>query len=199
MCILIPFYWKTYGPINFLYMCDLALFLTLGAIWFESPLMAGMAAVGILLPQCVWIIDICIRLVTGHSIGMTEYMFKETIPVFAKMLSLYHLWLPCLLVYLVYKKGYDRRSLVCWTALMWAVMVICYLFTPPPPVDPANPNSPVNINYVFGFGPEKAQTLMHPHLYVVSLMVGLLLFIYMPTHWVLKWIDWRLKVKKRSV
>lgn len=198
MSMLIPFYWKTYGPINFLYMCDLALFLTLGAVWFESGLMAGMAAVGILLAQCVWIFDICIRLITGYSLGMTEYMFKGTIPVFAKFLSLYHLWMPVLLVYLILKKGYDRRSLVCWTSLIWSVMIICYLFTLPPPPDPANPNSPVDINYVFGFSPEKRQTLMHPHLYVASLMLELLMFIYIPTHIVLKKIDLRMKKGARN-
>ncbi len=35
MAILIPVYWHDYGPTNFLYFCDMALILTLVAIWPE--------------------------------------------------------------------------------------------------------------------------------------------------------------------
>ena len=45
------FYWKNYGPSNFLFFCDFALFFTLAALWTESPLLASMPAVGILAPQ----------------------------------------------------------------------------------------------------------------------------------------------------
>ena len=31
MAVLVPVYWKQYGPTNFLYFCDLALFITLAA------------------------------------------------------------------------------------------------------------------------------------------------------------------------
>src|ERR1700733_4811295 len=53
MAVLVPVYWTEYGPANFLYFCDLALFLTLAAVWLENRLLASMAAVGILLPQIV--------------------------------------------------------------------------------------------------------------------------------------------------
>ena len=51
MAVLVPVYWSKYGPTNFLYFCDLALFLTLAAVWWENRLLASMAAVGIFLPQ----------------------------------------------------------------------------------------------------------------------------------------------------
>ncbi|MFV0367317.1 MAG: hypothetical protein ACK5KM_02540, partial [Hyphomicrobiaceae bacterium] len=38
MAVLIPVYWYHYGPSNFLYFCDVALFVTLVGIWRESPL-----------------------------------------------------------------------------------------------------------------------------------------------------------------
>ena len=37
MAVLIPVYWYYYGPTNFLYFCDVALILTLVAIWIEKP------------------------------------------------------------------------------------------------------------------------------------------------------------------
>ena len=35
MAVLVPTYWVNYGPTNFLYFCDVALFLTLVGIWTE--------------------------------------------------------------------------------------------------------------------------------------------------------------------
>ena len=46
MCVLVPFYLATYGPTNFFYFCDVALFFTLAAIWTEKPLLAGIPASG---------------------------------------------------------------------------------------------------------------------------------------------------------
>ena len=55
MAVLVPVYWYYYGPTNFLYFCDVALFLTLAGLWLESPLLISMCAVGILLPQMLWV------------------------------------------------------------------------------------------------------------------------------------------------
>ena len=55
MAVLVPVYWHYYGPTNFLYFCDVALILTLVGIWIESPLLISMCAVGILVPQVVWV------------------------------------------------------------------------------------------------------------------------------------------------
>ena len=51
LCVQVPFYWSAYGPTNFLYFCDIALFLTVASVLTEKRLPASMAAVGILLPQ----------------------------------------------------------------------------------------------------------------------------------------------------
>ncbi len=42
---------------------------------------------------------------------MTDYMFKHENSLFLRGLSLFHGWLPFLLVYLVWQLGYDRRAL----------------------------------------------------------------------------------------
>ena len=36
MAVMIPYYWSAYGPANFLYFCDVALIVTLVALWTES-------------------------------------------------------------------------------------------------------------------------------------------------------------------
>ena len=46
MAVLVPVYWHYYGPTNFLYFCDLALFITFVGIWIESSFLVSMCAVG---------------------------------------------------------------------------------------------------------------------------------------------------------
>ena len=136
MAVLVPVYWYYYGPTNFLYFCDVALFLTLAGIWLESPLLVSMCAVGIVAPQTLWCIDFLLNLFGVPLVGMTDYMFKHENSLFLRGLSLFHGWIPFLLLYLVWKLGYDRRALVSWTVLAWALILICFFFMPPPHPNP---------------------------------------------------------------
>ena len=126
--ILVPYYWYTYGPTNFLYFCDVALFMTLVAVWRESAIWASMPAVGILLPQALWGVDFIGGFFGRHICGMTEYMFSSTIPLFGRALSLFHFWLPIFLLWIIYRLGYDRRALLNWTVLAWALDADMLLF-----------------------------------------------------------------------
>ena len=186
VAVLVPCYLKLYGPTNFLYFCDMSLFFTLAAVWSESPLMASMPAVGILVPQALWMIDFLSTLIGFPVLGMTGYMFDSAKPLFTRGLSFFHFWLPILVVYLVWRLGYDRRALRSWWALAYVLVFICYFFLPAPPPPANNPNLPVNVNYVYGLSDEKAQTWMKPHLYFMMLLAVLPACMYLPTHLVLK-------------
>src|SRR5947209_8931475 len=78
LAVLIPVYWYYYGPTNFLYFCDVALILALVGIWIESPLLISMCAVGIVLPQLIWVLDFVGNFFGFSLLGMTDYMFKDT-------------------------------------------------------------------------------------------------------------------------
>jgi hypothetical protein len=192
MAVMVPFYWITYGPTNFLYFCDVAMFLTLAALWTESPLVASIPAVGLIFPQAVWCLDFFATLLGHPILGMTAYMFDDGIALFARALSSFHLWLPFVLLWLVARVGYDRRAFVWWTGIAWVLITVCYAFLPAPPPDPANPNVPVNINYVYGFDDKAAQTLMPQWAWLALLYVGLPALVFAPTHWLLaRWRDAR--------
>ena len=188
MAVLVPFYWKTYGPSNFLYFCDVALFLTLIGVWTENKLLISLPAVGILVPQFFWVIDFIGGLFGFPPIGMTEYMFDTNIPLFARGLSLFHGWLPFLLIYLVYKIGYDKRAFKWWTITAWVLMATCYFLMPAPGMVLENINAPVNINYVYGFSDAAPQTWMNPNLYFMTLMFALPVFVYYPTSRALQFV-----------
>jgi hypothetical protein len=186
MAVLVPVYWANYGPANFFYFCDLALLITLVGVWREDALLISMPAVGILAPQAIWIADYLGHFVGMPLNGMTDYMFKSSSSLFLRGLSLFHGWLPVMLVYLVYRVGYDRRALKAWTGLAWVVLLICYFVLPGPNPNPGN--AAVNVNYVFGMSDTAAQTWMHPRLWLATLMIGAPLVLFAPVHFILaKW------------
>ncbi len=183
MAVLIPVYWRYYGPTNFLYFCDITLILTLIAIWPENALLVSMGCVGILVPQMFWVFDFLVNL-TGHSLtGMTDYMFNSTHSLLLRLLSLFHGWLPFLLVYLVWRLGYDRRALPVWTGLFAIDMLVCFFLMPTPTPHPGL--IPANINYVWGLRDTAAQTLLPPDIWFAGLLVGIPVCVFAPTHFIL--------------
>ena len=181
MAVLVPFYWQAYGPTNFLYFCDIALFLTLIGMWKEDATLISAAAVGILLPQFLWVIDFAAMFFDIKLIGLTEYMFRDSISLFARGLSLFHGWLPFLLVYLVYKLGYCQKAFWSWTVIAWSAMLISFFFMPAPGDPLAQANTPVNINYVYGFSETVKQNWLPDGLYLLGLMSILPIAVFWPT------------------
>jgi hypothetical protein len=186
LAVLVPVYLHTYGPTNFLWFCDTALVLTVAGMWWESSLLVSMCAVGILLPQCIWLADFGSHLLGFHFLNLTGYMFDSKLPLFTRALSLFHGWLPILLLWLLSRLGYDKRALPFWTGLAAVLTLVCYFFTPPAGAHPANPNSPVNLNYVYGFNDQQPQHWVNQNLFVVLLLGVLWLVAFLPTHLILR-------------
>ena len=185
VAVLVPYYWKEYGATNFLYFCDVALFLALIAAWTERPIFASMAAIGITVPQILWQVDFLGQLFGFQVTGMTNYMFDPGISLFARGLSFFHFWLPLLLVYFVWRLGYERRALQLWTLLAWGLILTCYFFLPPAGAELEFANQPHNVNYVFGMEGDQPQQWMPQWAWLTMLLVGLPILIYFPTHLVL--------------
>lgn len=183
---MVPVYWRTYGPTNFLYFCDVALFLTLAGVWFESALLVSMAAVGIVLPQTLWVLDVAAHLVGLKITGMSDYMWDAKIPALTRAVSLFHGWLPFLLLFVVWRLGYDRRALRWWLILAWPLMLVCFFFLPRPGAARANPLQPVNINYVYGFSDDAAQSWMPAWAWLLLVLVAMPLVLWWPAHLALR-------------
>lgn len=168
LCVLVPVYWAHYGPTNFLWGSDIALFLILVSLWREDPLPNSMMAIGILPFEILW----CVDLLTGaRLLGVTAYMFDPDRAACLRALSLFHLALPLLIVYLLRRLGYDRRALLAQTLLTWLILPLTFAVTAPGD----------NINFVFGPG-RAPQHLVDPRLYLALLMIGLPLLVYWPLH-----------------
>ncbi len=141
-----------------------------------------MPAVGILIPQALWMVDFIGRLMKLHVIGLTDYMFDPGISLLARGLSSFHFWLPLFLLWLLMRLGYDRRAFAAWTVVALVLILVCYLFMPMPPAPANNPNLPVNINYVYGLSDDKPQQWMPSSVYLGLLMIAMPTCVFLPTH-----------------
>ncbi len=176
VCVLVPVNWVQYGLGNFLWFSDIALLTMVPAVWLESPLLVSMIALAVLLLDLVWNLDFFVRLITGISLtGLSGYMFDPKISLPIRVVSLFHIAMPGLLLWMVHRVGYDGRAFVAQTLLSWIVLPLSYLLTKPSE----------NVNRVYGLG-EKPQTWMPAPLFVALLMVLFPLLVYLPTHLILE-------------
>src|SRR5438552_18305917 len=82
-----PVYWKQYGAQNFLFFCDIGNLLIALALWLESSLVFSWQAVGLLVVQSLYAVDLLGAFLLGkHAIGGTEYMLLHAIPLLAPFL-----------------------------------------------------------------------------------------------------------------
>jgi hypothetical protein len=173
VAVLVPLYSVGYGFANFLWFSNVALLSTVLTVWLRWRLLASMQLVAVGLFELVWAFGFAVGLLRGGDapLGIAQYMFDEQIDLHLRLLSLYHLFLPWVLLWLVWRLGYDRRAWWAQTLLGWAVLLVCYFFT-----DPA-----VNINWTFGPG-EGPQQWLPPWLFLLLIMIALPVLVYLPTH-----------------
>ncbi|ATX81557.1 hypothetical protein Ga0123462_0687 [Mariprofundus ferrinatatus] len=175
VAVTLVIYWFKYGPSNYLWFSDIALVLAVPALWLESSLLASMMLLAVLLPEILWNVGFFSGVLTGRPIGgLANYMFDQRLPRYLRALSLFHIFLPLLLLWMVFALGYDGRALLWQTLLAWIVLPASYLAS--------NPKE--NVNWVYGLG-DRPQQRLPPLLYLALLMAGFPLLIYLPTHWLM--------------
>lgn len=176
VAITVAVYVVKYSPGNFLWFSDIALLATVPALWLESRLLASMMAVGVLLPEVLWNASFFGQLLTGRRMtGLTDYMFDPRKPLYLRALSLFHVFLPLLLLWMIARLGYAPEAWVAQTALAWIVLPLSYRLT-----DPSE-----NVNWVFGLR-GKPQQRIPPLVYLGLLMIGFPALVYLPTHLLLQ-------------
>ena len=170
-----PVYWKQYGAPNFLYFCDLGNFLIAAGLWAESRLIVSWQAVGLLVFQTLYAVDLIGAFVfRKHAVGGTEYMFDPAIPLLVRLLGLYHLVVPPLLLWAVRRLGYDQSAWKLQTLTTCILVPINYFWRPE-----------YNVNWARGIGHQ--QHVMPGWLYLLGYLVVAPVVVYWPTHRVLQW------------
>lgn len=171
-----PLYWRQYGAQNFLYFCDLGNLLVLIALWSESRLIFSWQAVSLLIFQTLFAMDLAGALLTGrHFVGGTEFMFDPALPLFLRVLSLFHVVMLALLLWAILRGGYDPRGWKYATLETWLIVPINYFWRPQ-----------FNVNWARGLF-LREQHSVPGLLYLAAYLVGVPLLIYWPTHLALLW------------
>jgi hypothetical protein len=172
----IPVYWRQYGAQNFLYFCDLGNLLILVALWLESSLIFSWQACSLLLFQSLFVLDLSGALLSGrHWIGGTEYMFDPHIALAVRLLSLFHVVTPALLLWAIWRLGYDPRGWKYQTVTAWIVVPFNYLWRPQ-----------FDVNWARGPFFHQ-QHVMPGLLYLLMYLIVVPAAIYYPTHRMLGW------------
>jgi hypothetical protein len=181
-----PVYWRQYGAQNFLYFCDIGNFLIAIGLWSESRLILSWQAVGLLIFQTLYTVDLIGALLfREHIIGGTEYMFDPKISLLVRLLGLYHVVVPPLLLWTVRRLGYDSQAWKWQTLTLWTLIPINFFWRPQ-----------YNVNWARGLGHE--QHTVPQWLYLAAYLVVVPLVIYWPTHLALKrWVNSRVHLDIR--
>ncbi len=175
LAIWVPAYWHTWGTANFLHLCDIAVILVCAGLLTNSVLLISSQAVGSLLVDAAWIIDAGWKLFSGRGLlGGADYLFDASYPLWVRLLTLFHVVMPVLLLWTLGRTGYDRRGWLLQSAIALFAFVAAR-FTA----------AATNINYAFhdpfvhrAWGPAPA--------HVVISWLFMVLVVYLPTHLVLR-------------
>jgi hypothetical protein len=179
-----PVYWKQYGPQNFLFFCDLGNLLIGVGLWLESPLIFSWQACGLLFFQTIFTLDLAgALLMSRHIFGGTEYMFDPNVPLAVRLLGLFHVVTPPLLLWAIRHLGYDGRGWKLQTLTAWIVVPINYFWRPEQ-----------NVNWARGLF-FREQHIVPGAVYLAAYLFLVPLLVYFPTHLLLSWLARRWKVK----
>lgn len=175
LAIWIPAYWRTWGAANFLHLCDVAVIIACVGVLTNSALLISSQAVSSLLVDAAWALDAGWRLFRGRALlGGADYLFDGHYPLSVRLLSLFHVVMPILLLWVLHRTGYDRRG---W-ALQCAIALP--LFIAARFADPAE-----NINYAF-IDPFVHRQWGPAPIHVLISWLFMAFVVYLPTHLVLK-------------
>jgi hypothetical protein len=167
---------KNYGWKNFLWFSDIAFIGAVPAMWLESSALSSVLAVAVLLPEILWNLDYAGRLILRRRItGLTDYMFEPERPLLLRGLSLFHVPLPLVLIWMLAAYGYDA-SVGLPGAILLALVVL--------PWSRWASGPDKNINWTYGLG--RVQTRWSTPAYMSALIAGFILFVFVPTDWILR-------------
>jgi hypothetical protein len=166
-----PLYSRQYGAQNFLYFCDIGNILIGVGLWLESALIFSWVGCGVLLFQSLYMIDLLGTFVTGHHfIGGTEYMFDPHLSLVVRLLSLFHVVTPPLVLWLIHRLGYDPRGWKLQSVMTWIVVPMNYFWHPEQ-----------NVNWARGLF-YREQHVVPGVVYVLAYLLVVTLLVYWPTH-----------------
>ena len=175
LVLFIAVYGWAYGAANFIRLCDVAVIVTCIGILSGSALLVSSQAVSSLVVDLAWDLDLLWQLLLGRPlIGGTEYMWDTRFPLGVRLMSLFHVAWPPLLITVLRRQGYDPRGFPLQCLIAAAVLVASRFILPGE-----------NLNYAFrdpffhrAWGPAPV--------HIALTFAVLVAAVYWPTHLLLR-------------
>lgn len=161
-----------YPVSHFLWMCHVGNLVLVAAFWLESPLLFSWQAVALLLADLLWTFDLLTRITIGiHPLSATTYLFVEQLPMAQRLASLFHLAMPWILIWGLWRFGYDHRAFWLQLATCWILFPLSYLFG----------SEADDINWVYGpFA--QVQHQIPSMLFLLVSMIVYPVVVFLPSH-----------------
>jgi hypothetical protein len=186
-------YFEYFGWQFLLWFCCLANVYVLAGCVTQHPLWFSLAALSSTGVQLVYTLDFTLLCFLGRSpTGATTYMLDPARPLVLRALSMFHIWMPVLVLYAVRTLGYDRRALWIQTVVALCVLPACYFLFDPglhtndavmPIVSGLPFDRDFNINWVHSFYDKPEARGGAGRLW--AMLIGYPLLVHLPTDLVL--------------
>lgn len=175
LAVWLPAYVLVWGWANLLHLCDAAVILTCVGLWWGSARLLSSQAVSALLPGLLWLLNVCWRFATGRFLVRgTEYMWSAQYPLWVRLLSFFHAVLPMVLLWALWKLGYDRRGLPIQAGIAAVLLLAARGLSPA-----------LNMNYAYR-DPVFNRAWGPPPVHIALTLIGTIVLLYWPTHRMLK-------------
>ncbi|MFZ9060363.1 MAG: hypothetical protein ACO218_03985 [Steroidobacteraceae bacterium] len=171
---------RNYGWRNLLWFSDIALLGAVPALWLDHAPTASILTTAVLVPELMWNLDFLLRLLLRRRIlGLTEYMFDAGRPLVLRLLSLFHVPLPAVLLWMVYHYGYDAS-----VGLPGAVLLLALVL----PASRLFSSEDANINWSWHLPFTRHRLPAGIHLPL--LFAAMVVLFCLPTDWAMqRWFD----------
>ena len=168
---------RHYGARNFLWFSDIAFIGAVPAMWLESPALASVLAVAVLVPGD----PVERRLRRAAAAAPAHHRDSPTTcsnPNGRRLLrglSLFHVPLPLVLLWMVHAYGYDAE-----VGLVGAIVLAAIVL----PWSRAVSSPERNINWTYGLG--RRAHASRRRIYMALLFAGFVILVFIPTHYLLR-------------
>lgn len=158
-----------YGLVTNLWLCQFSLIITAVGLILNNPLLISISTISIFGIHLIWILDFLTVIFNLPGIKVTSFIFDSSTSTSNRILQMYHIWHPIILLFLTLKYGYDKRAFKYWGILCVTILFISFFIF--------NDRN-LNVNFAYGFYNYNDRNLYSFVIYCIILLV----FLSYPTH-----------------
>jgi len=125
-------HYADYPATEIIWFCYIGLFVLGIAMWTESPLLFSWQTLSLVVPQLIFTFDALFNIFFGPNLdSWTGYMFDPNEHMEHRLLAWFHTPMPFVLLYGVWRLGYDKRALLLQIGASWILWLLAFFFTLP--------------------------------------------------------------------